>query len=137
MIFAIINEFKYKQHTKSDLRIKFSIVLYYFWRFLGAKSRIKTKKNIISSLLPFWETENLAHFLRCKIVTQLSEELVRILLGVPGQAWALQLFEFVRSVVGQPMSPKFPFWQVFWQVWVPPPQVTEQAPKSEQTSKTK
>ena len=55
----------------------------------------------------------------------------------PGQSCGLQASDRCTCSIGQPSSPKFPFKQVFEQDLVPPPQVTEQAPKSEHSSTTK
>ena len=64
-------------------------------------------------------------------------KLVSLAYFVPAQAWGLHSFEFVFSLREQPVSPKFPFLQVFSHVWVPPPHVLEQSPKSVHFSRTK
>ena len=55
----------------------------------------------------------------------------------PGQSCWLQASDRSLCVRGHPSSPKSPLRQVFEQDLVPPPQVTEQEPKSEHSSTTK
>ena len=55
----------------------------------------------------------------------------------PGQSCWLQASDRSVCVRGHPSSPKFPLRQAFEQDLVPPPQVTEQEPKSEHSSITK
>ena len=68
---------------------------------------------------------------RCNRILRSDSEGVK-----PGQFCGLQAADSCICSTGHPSSPKFPFKQVFEHDLVPPPQVTEQAPKSEHSSTT-